>query len=80
MEQIDLQEILNKNIEKSEYSLPIYRDQSIIDAMKEVWNLAVDKCIEVGKAKDETYWDENMKIAHNCIINKESLEQVKQII
>ncbi len=68
MEKIGLKSILDKhaNINLDEDGYLVYYEWEIIEAMKEVWNLAIDKCKESAEV--------------NIHGGDYSIEQVKQMI
>ena len=100
MEKINLKGILAKhNLYPDAAAFLFIRDGkegSSLDrqlaALKEVWDLAVDKCKENAKWKSEAFdgafghskgydfVDKDFRIGYKVSVDKESLEQVKQLI
>lgn len=77
MEKINLERILKNHIDLSDYD-DFTAQARVIDAMKEIWNLAVDKCKENATAT--LYRSENDERMDSTVVDLYSIEQVKQLI
>ena len=88
MSKIDLKTILAKHCKVSVSILDkavrvADKPDIFIEAMKEVWNLAVDECKNAAKLKEEPnyeYSGDSGEPMSYFFIDEDSIEQVKQMI